>query len=338
MHLQNLGPALDVGTRHHDLAIETTGTQQRRVEDIRAVGCGDQDNALVRFEPVHLDQQLVEGLLTLVMAPAEPGAAMAADRVDLVDEDDAGRIFLALHEQVANTAGADPDEHFNKVGTGNREERHARLTGNGAPEQGLAGTGRADQQDTFGDPAAESGEFLRVLEEGDDLFQLVLRLVDAGDITEGDPGMRIGKQLGPALAEAHRLAAAGLHLPHEENPDRDQQQDRPPGDQQGKPEAAVLVRLGLDHNPLFAQLGDHVGIIRRVGLELAVVFVDSGYIGPLDGNLLDATLLHCGQKRRVADRLLGLVLLPHHVEKHDHDQTDHEPECEIFIELVHLTP
>ena len=39
-------------------------------------------------EAVHLDEQLVERLLALVVAAAEAGAAVAADGVDLVDEDD----------------------------------------------------------------------------------------------------------------------------------------------------------------------------------------------------------------------------------------------------------
>jgi hypothetical protein len=39
---------------------------------------------------------LVEGLFAFVVAAAEAGAALAADRVDLVDEDDAGRGLLGL--------------------------------------------------------------------------------------------------------------------------------------------------------------------------------------------------------------------------------------------------
>ena len=39
---------------------------------------------------------------------------MTADRVDLVNEDDAGRILFGLLEQVAHTAGADADEHLDE--------------------------------------------------------------------------------------------------------------------------------------------------------------------------------------------------------------------------------
>ena len=104
MHLQDLLAAQDVRVGHDDLAVEAAGAQQRRIEHVGAVGGGDQDHALIRLEAVHLDQQLVEGLLALVVAAAEARAAMPADGVDLVDEDDAGRVLLALLEQVAHAA------------------------------------------------------------------------------------------------------------------------------------------------------------------------------------------------------------------------------------------
>jgi hypothetical protein len=53
--------------------------------------------------------------------------------------------------------------------------------------------------------------FLRVAQELDDLLQLLLGLVDAGDVLEGHAAMlALGQQLGLGLAEAHRAAL----LPH----------------------------------------------------------------------------------------------------------------------------
>ncbi len=111
---------------HRDLAVEAAGPQQRRVEDVGPVGGRDQDDALALAEAVHLDEQLVEGLLAFVVAAAEAGAALAADGVDLVDEDDARAVLLGLLEQVTHPGGADADEHLDEVRTGDREERHAR--------------------------------------------------------------------------------------------------------------------------------------------------------------------------------------------------------------------
>ena len=80
------------------------GRSSAGIEDVGAVGGGDQDDVVLHLEAVHLDEQLVERLLALVVTAAEAGAAVAADGVDLVHEDDAGRVLLGLLEEVAHAA------------------------------------------------------------------------------------------------------------------------------------------------------------------------------------------------------------------------------------------
>src|SRR5712691_3171684 len=63
---------------------------------IRPIGSGDQDDPLGRIEAVHLDQELVERLLALIMAAPQASTAQPADGVDLIDEDDARGVLLAL--------------------------------------------------------------------------------------------------------------------------------------------------------------------------------------------------------------------------------------------------
>src|SRR5690606_29296099 len=117
VHLEDALAADDVGIRHHDLPIEPARAQQRRIQYVRTVGGGNEDDALIGLETVHLDQQLVQRLLALVIAAAEAGATMATNGVDLVDEDDAGGVLLGLLEHVADAAGADADEHLDEVRT-----------------------------------------------------------------------------------------------------------------------------------------------------------------------------------------------------------------------------
>ena len=158
VHLEDLLAAVQVGRVDADLAVEAAGAQQRGVEDVGAVRRRDQDDVGLDVEAVHLDEQLVEGLLALVVAAAHAGAAVAADGVDLVDEDDGRRVLLGLLEQVAHAARADTDEHLDEVGTRDRVERHAGLAGDGAGEQGLAGSGRAVQQHALRDAGADGLE------------------------------------------------------------------------------------------------------------------------------------------------------------------------------------
>src|SRR5436309_3272184 len=186
LKFQDTFPALHVGARHDHAPVEAAGTQERRVEDVGPVGGGDQNDALVGLEAVHLDEQLVQRLLALVVAAAEARPAVAADGVDLVDEDDAGGVLLPLHEEVAHAGGADADEHLDEVGARDGEEGHARLAGDGPGEERLAGAGRADQQHALRDAPAQPGDLPRVLQEGDDLLELLLGLVDPRHVVEGD--------------------------------------------------------------------------------------------------------------------------------------------------------
>ncbi|OIQ67461.1 hypothetical protein GALL_509590 [mine drainage metagenome] len=210
------------------MAVETARAQQRRVEHVRPVGRRDQDHAFIGLEAVHLDQQLVQCLFALIIAAAEAGAAMPADRVDFVDEDDAGRILLGLFEHVPDTRGADADKHLDEVRARDGEERHIGFARDRARDQRLAGTGRADQQYTARNPPAEPLVLSGIAQEFDDFLQILLGLVDAGDVLKRHAAVRLGQHLGARLAEPHRLAGTALHLPRQEDPHPDQRDERKP--------------------------------------------------------------------------------------------------------------
>ena len=88
VHLEDLRAALEVGRVDADLPVEAAGAQQCGVEDVGTVRRRDHDDVDLRVEAVHLDEHLVERLLALVVPAADAGAAVTADGVDLVDEDD----------------------------------------------------------------------------------------------------------------------------------------------------------------------------------------------------------------------------------------------------------
>jgi hypothetical protein len=81
-------------------------------------------------------------------------ATMPAHRIDLVDEDDARRVLLALFKQVAYARCADADKHLNKVRTGDREERNVCFTRNRTGQQSLTGSRRSHHQNAFGNTSA----------------------------------------------------------------------------------------------------------------------------------------------------------------------------------------
>ncbi len=206
---------------------------------------------------------LVQRLLALVVAAAEARAALAADRVDLVDEDDAGSVLLRLLEHVAHARGADADEHLDEVGTGNREERHFRLASDGAREQRLAGTGVADHQHAARDAPAQLLELGGITQEIDQLGDFLLRLLAARDVGEGHGVGGFVQHARARLAEAEGAAAtAALHLAHEEDPHADQQQHREPGDEDLHEHRLLFFGLGRYLDAVLHQVAHHPDVVQ----------------------------------------------------------------------------
>src|SRR5882724_4672522 len=112
---------------------------------------------------------------------------MTADRVDLVDEDYAWSVLLALLKQIAHAACADADKHLDEVRPGDRKERDVSFAGDRTGKQRLACTGRAHHQDALGDSPTQLLKLLRFFQELYNLLQLFLRFFDAGHVFEGHP-------------------------------------------------------------------------------------------------------------------------------------------------------
>src|SRR2546421_7203966 len=61
-----------------DLTVEAPGPEEGRVEDIGPVSGRHHDDAGVGVKSVHLDQQLVERLLPLIVAGSDAGSSLVA--------------------------------------------------------------------------------------------------------------------------------------------------------------------------------------------------------------------------------------------------------------------
>src|SRR5687768_10678642 len=109
---------------------------------------------------------------------------MPSDRVDLIDEDDAGGVLLALFEEVTYARRADADKHFHEIRAADGEEGDIGFASNRACHQRLAGSRRAHEEHALRDSTAELLELLWLTEKIDDLLKLVLRFIDAGDVLE----------------------------------------------------------------------------------------------------------------------------------------------------------
>ena len=199
--LQDGLAALQVGGLDGDLAVKTARAQQRRVEDVGAVGRRDQDDVGALVEAVHLDEELVERLLALVVAAADAAAAVATHGVDLVDEDDGRRVLLRALEELAHARGAHADVQLHELRTGDREERGVGLAGDGLGEEGLTRSGRTVEQDAARDARTHLVELVRGGQELADFLELLHGLVLTGDVREGDVRALLVEFLGARLRE-----------------------------------------------------------------------------------------------------------------------------------------
>src|SRR5438093_93584 len=191
--------------------------------------------------------------------------------------------------------------------------------------------------------AAEPLVLRGVLQEVDALDELVLGVVDARDVVEGDLRPRVAAALGTAAAESEEPPTAGHHAPIHPDEPHDQEERGAEAEDQVLPEGPALVEQPrVDHHALLleqrletgigeggqqrleAQRGARVRPLARVGHLLLE--------GPLDrvalaGHLLDVARLHLLLEERVGNvdvaRLGGER--PHDDPVGRHDDEDGEP-------------
>ena len=142
--LENLASSELVGRGDVHAAVESPRSQERGIEDLGSVRGREHDDPGARVKPVHLGQDLVERLLALIVtAGGKAAPAVPADGVELVDEDDRRRGLLGLLEEIADSRGADPDDHLDELRRRHGEERNSGLPGHRARQQRLAGPWRS---------------------------------------------------------------------------------------------------------------------------------------------------------------------------------------------------
>ena len=310
--LEDGNAALEVGPVHDDAAVETAGPQQGLVQDLWPVGGPDDQDALRGLEAVHLGQELVEGLLPLLVAAPVAGVAAAADGVDLIDKDNAGRVLVGLLEEVAHTGGAHTDIELYEIRAGQGKEGDVGLARDRLGQQGLAGSGRSHQQGALGQLGADLDIAAGVVEEVDDFDQGLLGLVLTRDILEGDAGLLLHILLGRALAHVEEASPAPAHPAEEDAEQPPHQKDGEHiGQQEGDHHARAVGDIGVEGDLGVQQpLGQGVLGLRDTRVEhgIRILEVDLQTVG-LHIDLRHLLLLDILYEFIVGD-LSGLSIVP----------------------------
>ena len=143
------------------------------------------------------------------MPASEAGASSARHCIYLIDEDDAGCVFLCFREEIPDSGSSHSDEHLHEVGARDGKERHSCLSRHCLCQQGLTGTGRAHEYHTLGYPGSHCRIFGRTLEEVHYLLEILFLFHESGHVLEGYLSLSGSHHPGSALPEIHHAAAAG---------------------------------------------------------------------------------------------------------------------------------
>ena len=148
--------------------------------------------------------------------------------------------------------------------------------------------------------------------------KLLARLVDAGDVVEGDAALLLGQQLGARLAEAHRARARILlHLAHHEEGDAEDQQEGQRLIEQQQPHRGRLFRLGAEADAVILESLHELRIARRDGVEGLIVADLAGDHVVGDHDVLDAAVIDLREEVRIGDRVARAVVAHAAVEQRD---------------------
>ncbi len=117
VYLQRLNTPLQIRLIHHNPAVKTSRTQKRLIQHLRTVRRRQHDQSLGWLKSIHLREQLVQRLLTLIISSAKAGITALRHRVDLIDENNTRRVLFRFVKQVTHTGRTNADEHLYKVRT-----------------------------------------------------------------------------------------------------------------------------------------------------------------------------------------------------------------------------
>lgn len=105
------------GDRETKRRTKTARPKQGCIEHVGTVGAGEHEDARRRIKAVHLNEDLIERILPLVVAAHQSVLTLttgSSDGVNLVDKDDARLVLPRLRKEVADARWADAHDHLDE--------------------------------------------------------------------------------------------------------------------------------------------------------------------------------------------------------------------------------
>src|SRR5258708_16414949 len=114
MHFKDGKANADIGFIEHHLAIEASWAQQGRIKHVGEVRGRDNNDIGLFIKAVQFNEQLVERLLSFVIATQTRLVTLAAYSVDLIDKDDPCRVVFSLFKEIPHSPSSNTYEHLHQ--------------------------------------------------------------------------------------------------------------------------------------------------------------------------------------------------------------------------------
>src|SRR3989338_8209607 len=179
MHFENVEPCPFVRRWNDEQLVEPSGAQERRVENVRAVGRGYYYDVFHVLDAVHLGEQRVDHAFGDVRF-SFPAAPRSRYRINLVEENDCGRCRPGFPEYLAQSLFAFSHPLAYEFGTADCDEIGFAFRCDRFCKQGFSRAGRAEQQDSAHRAYSQARESFGLFERKfDSLFQFFLDFLQA---------------------------------------------------------------------------------------------------------------------------------------------------------------
>lgn len=143
MHHEYLLPALYIRQINLNKPIKSSRTGESWIQDIFLVSSSKDNHIWIRLKTIHLDKQLIQCVISFVIASTKASRSFLPDCIDLVNEDNGWGCFSGLCEQIAHPLSTNSYIHFDELTTAYGEKGYITFTGTCFSNHSLSCTWRA---------------------------------------------------------------------------------------------------------------------------------------------------------------------------------------------------
>lgn len=142
MKIENMLEEENIRVRKKEMKVEKEWKKERRIKKVGKVGGRNKDDRLIGLKKVNIEKKMVESMLEIVIEEEKKGEKMKEKRIDLIDEDNEGRIIIGMLKNIEEEDWEEKEENLKKVRKGNGEERKIGLERKRKRKKSIEGEGR----------------------------------------------------------------------------------------------------------------------------------------------------------------------------------------------------